>query len=65
MGRELAEDNVERVYSTKAAYKCYLDNCILPISDLFEAKKTQEVWDVSRIKSLKIDKNRFKTDSQG
>jgi integrase len=28
--RELAEDNDKRAYSTKAAYKCYLDNWILP-----------------------------------
>jgi integrase len=28
--RELAEDNDNRAYSTKAAYKCYLDNWILP-----------------------------------
>ncbi len=28
--RELAEDNEKRAYSTKAAYKCYLDNWILP-----------------------------------
>jgi integrase len=28
--RELAEDNDRRAYSTKAAYKCYLDNWILP-----------------------------------
>ena len=28
--RELAEKNDNRAYSTKAAYKCYLDNWILP-----------------------------------
>jgi integrase len=28
--RELAEDNYNRAYSTKAAYRCYLDNWILP-----------------------------------
>ena len=28
--KELAEDNDKRAYSTKAAYKCYLNNWILP-----------------------------------
>lgn len=28
--RELAEGNLKKAYSTKAAYKCYLDNWILP-----------------------------------
>jgi hypothetical protein len=28
--RELAEDNEKRAYSTKTAYKCYLNNWILP-----------------------------------
>lgn len=28
--RELSEDNHQKAYSTKAAYKCYLDNWILP-----------------------------------
>jgi len=30
VAKELAEDNPKRAYSTQAAYKCYLDNWIVP-----------------------------------
>ena len=30
LAKELAEENHKRAYSTKAAYRCYLDNWILP-----------------------------------